>query len=246
MAINAYLSPLTLPSGTEYPGTMQAFLSVVAAYIQVKGISDIGGVNYGATTPSEADRDKPWFKTDGALNPIGWFSWNGSAWSQILFSAPFGDSDSRPDSPVVGQLYLDTGINQLLVYERAAWRTVGGSSGEVKFVSAATIEEAISLNPGWTHFTDANGMVLAGANTTVGQTIGATEGTRTHTLTVDEIPAHSHTLAMRTDPNGGDHNDSMSDTFINTGTGQITSSVGGGTAHNNMQPTMYLWCLKKT
>jgi len=246
MAIKAYLSPLTLPSGTEYPGTMQAFLSTVAAYIQVKGISDIGGVNFGPTTPSEADRDKPWFKTDGALNPIGWFAWNGSAWSQILFSAPFGDSSSRPDNPVVGQLYLDTGINTLLIYERAAWRTVSGASGDVKFVTAPTVEEAIQLNPGWTHFTDVDGMVIAGANTTVGQTLGATEGERTHLLTVDEIPAHSHTLTMKLDPNGGDHNDSGSDTFINTGTGQVTSTVGGGVAHNNMQPTYYLWCLKKT
>lgn len=246
MATTAYLSPLILPSGTEYPGTMQQFLTVVAQYMQIKGLADLGGINFGNTTPSESDRDKPWFKTDGANNPIGWFSWNGSEWAQILFSAPYGGTSDRPSNPTVGQIFLDTDIDTLLIYERAAWRTVTGSPGDVKFVNKPTLAEALQVNPGWIEYTAAAKRVLAAADGTTGYDVEDTLGAAEVTLTVDQIPAHSHTIPQKLDPNGGDHNDSGSDTFINSGTGQTTDSTGGGEPHNNMQPTICLWCLIKS
>ena len=100
MALTPYLSPLTFPAGTEIPGTMQGLANLLAQYLAVNGLSELGGINFGPTTPSEANRDKPWFKTDGSYNPIGFFSWNGSAWVTFDTGAiPSGPTASRLTSP---------------------------------------------------------------------------------------------------------------------------------------------------
>ena len=65
-------------------------------------------------------------------------------------------------------------------------------------------------------------------------------GSKTHTLTVAEMPAHTHSY---THPTTTD-NFSIDDTTRITGTGAATTgSTGGDGAHNNVQPyiTVYFW-----
>lgn len=244
MALTPYLSPLTFPSGTEIPGTMQGLANLLAQYLAVNGLSELGGINFGPTTPSEANRDKPWFKTDESYNPIGFFAWNGSAWVTFDTGAiPSGPTASRLTSPAVGQLYLDTDIKCVLVWERAKWRTAHGSPGDVKFVKATDVATAIANNPGWVEDTVGQNYVIAGASST--HPYGSTAGAETHTLTAAEMPPHAHGLSEQNDTNGGDHNASGTDSFLRTGTGRSTLSAGSGDAHNNLQPTRYLWCLVK-
>lgn len=71
---------------------------------------------------------------------------------------------------------------------------------------------------------------------------GSWMGEESHALTIAETPAHTHTYTMPTGPRNveGHNTPAPQDT-----TTANTSSVGGSTAHNVMQPTIYCnWLMK--
>ena len=67
-----------------------------------------------------------------------------------------------------------------------------------------------------------------------GDTLGASGGTESHTLTTAEMPSHTHTVAGFTVAGGGGAAVGVQSGSTNTG------SAGSGSAHNNMQPTFIL------
>ena len=73
-------------------------------------------------------------------------------------------------------------------------------------------------------------------------TVEETGGAKTHTLTISEMPAHTHSYDKQVTSTDAL---SIHDTVRTTGgnTGATTGSTGGGTAHNNLQPyiTVYMW-----
>ena len=83
-------------------------------------------------------------------------------------------------------------------------------------------------------------------------TAGNTGGEATHTLTVDEMPAHSHAIYS----GYGDIVSNVSDAYryqkwgsSDRGwkTGNLgTNSIGGGKAHNNMPPYLVVYMWKRT
>jgi hypothetical protein len=252
--------PLTLqlvfgepPGGSEFPGTPKALGDFLAQYFQITGGEDFTSVNFGPDTPTEENRDKPWFKTDEDGKPIGWFSWDGVAWTKQPETVKRGPTSERPEG-VEGLLYFDTDINALLIFERAAWRTAAGSPGDVKFVKAATIEDALEKNPGWVEDEDARGRVIGAAGEGAGLTprdYGAQIGEEEHALDITQIPEHKHSVPWA--PYGGQFQNGSQPAGIypivtGAGTSLVSSnpeSGTGGLSHNNMQPTVFYWALVK-
>jgi hypothetical protein len=233
--LNAELQALTVPDGTEFPGTVQLLLDLIAQYIAVTGLSPFSGINFGDVEPAPDERDRPWFKTDGAGNPIGWFSWDGAAWVPIPIAAQTGGSSGRPVSPGVGQFFYDTDIMTLIVWNGSKWVTSGAVPGDVKEVKATDITAALLKNPGWEEDTDSAGMVIVGVTSGTGFEFNATGGEAEHTLITAEIPAHTHTVRsnnLQADGNAANPSGIVSGVQL---TGE-SGSTGGGGPHNNMQP----------
>ncbi len=191
MGLNLQIVALTVPEGTEFPGTVQELLDLFAQYESITGEEDFSGINYGPVEPDPDNRDRPWFKTDNSFNPIGWFSWDGSAWTPIPLVLPSGTTANRPSNAQVGQLYLDTDIDVTLRWNGAIWITDAGSPGDVKDVRATTLADALEKNPGWAWDEDSAGKFIVGATDGSGAgefTAGDEYGETEHTITLSELP----------------------------------------------------------
>jgi len=103
------------------------------------------------------------------------------------------------------------------------------------------------LWPGWAICNGNNGTDNMDGVTFIGWganygIIGDTTGAETHTLTINEMPAHSHNIAK--------YNVDTTGSFLadasGTSTGTVaTQSTGGGQSHNNMQPSGVFLIIKK-
>ena len=117
-----------------------------------------------------------------------------------------------------------------------------------------TVDKVVELYDGeWEPF--GAGQVLVGAGTIPSTkegeedrvfTAGNTGGEYEHTLTVDEMPAHSHSSRMHNKDGAGYNYLNVESAAPGTGltTGNTgTTAAGGGQPHNNMQPyvVVYMW-----
>lgn len=175
----------------------------------------------------------------------------------------------------VYDVLVDEHIEGLIVY-------AGGAILESVYpVGSIYINASVSTNPGtllgfgtWTAF--GAGRVLVGLDGTQTEfdTAEETGGTKTHTLTSNEMPTHTHTQNAHghsvTDP-GHTHTHSGSSngafgsngSFVTTGGGGFTTgssttgisianatatnqNTGGGAAHNNLQPYIVVYMWKRT
>ena len=100
----------------------------------------------------------------------------------------------------------------------------------------------------WVRFGE--GRMMVGYSTTDSDfgTVQGTGGAKTHTLTVDEMPSHTHNLdpTRYTDSAGGGSNPSLQGDSDNAGTEWSTTATGGGSAHNNLPPYIVTYMWKRT
>lgn len=112
------------------------------------------------------------------------------------------------------------------------------------FISVVSTNPATLLGYGtWTAF--GAGKVLVGLDSgdTDFDTVEETGGAKTHTLTVAEMPSHSHeTDPFPMTPQGGSSNTGYGPSSVGSSTFD-TGLTGGGGAHNNLQPyiTVFMW-----
>ena len=111
---------------------------------------------------------------------------------------------------------------------------------------------AVSTNPGtllgfgtWVKFGE--GKVLVGQDGTDGDfnALGETGGSKTHTLTENEMPSHTHGYTDRYVNREKEYARSGEDKNI-TSTEDVTDPTGGDAAHNNVQPYIVVYMWKRT
>ena len=112
---------------------------------------------------------------------------------------------------------------------------------------------AVSTSPqtlfGGTWVQWGSGRVPVGVNTADSDfnSVEKTGGAKTHTLTVNEMPGHTHTAYTQGGWGAGLLGSGMfrvdANSPANTWADSATSATGGGRAHNNMPPyiTCYMW-----
>ncbi|MDY5930188.1 MAG: hypothetical protein SPJ27_09215 [Candidatus Onthovivens sp.] len=115
-----------------------------------------------------------------------------------------------------------------------------------------TRDENPSLRFGgtWELFGKGKTLVCVDDNDDDFSTVKKTGGEKTHTLSVDEMPSHRHNENYGNEE-WVDDNGTGSSAFGNAATYDqsktskinVTSTVGGGQSHNNLQPyiTCYIW-----
>jgi len=86
--------------------------------------------------------------------------------------------------------------------------------------------------------------LTSGGSGIAGTTLGASGGTQTHTLTIAEMPAHSHSLTLIHD--GGSAASGAAEAIDTFGPTTSTANTGGGAAHQNTQPTLIANYIIKT
>ena len=124
-------------------------------------------------------------------------------------------------------------------------------------VGSVYINAAVETNPGtllgfgtWVDI--GGGRVLVGqdASDTDFDTLLETGGAKTHTLSISEIPAHTHNQGSHdsTAGDGGAYNTEFIRDHSDTANGPNveSSSTGGGSAHNNVQPYIVVKMWRRT
>jgi len=116
-------------------------------------------------------------------------------------------------------------------------------------IGSIYINAGVATNPGtllgfgtWSAFGTGRTIVGVDSSDTDFDAVRETGGAKTHTLTVSEIPSHTHPIQVFNEsgsPDGDVGGDSSSSSLGTTN----TQATGGGSAHNNLQPyiTAYMW-----
>jgi microcystin-dependent protein len=173
-----------------------------------------------------------------------------------LFDGSYTSLKNKPTIPTaLDSVYIGDFKQSLQSVNHEKWLLCNGQMVSRSTYSAlfAIIGTAFGGDDSSTTFTlpDCRGRVNASIGQGVGltnRTSGQTVGAEVHTLSVSEMPGHNHidgfagvnsagSFGVSSVPVAGNINNQGGQTTVNHA---LTSSSGGGQAHNNMQPTIFL------
>ena len=223
---NLTLITLTAPSlpANYCPASYQKLANDIIGGTQATFNSTIGNsfFNFGPTYPAINNRIFPWLDQDG-----NWWIYDQSLWLRKNIVAASG-YDRR--------IFVGT-TTDLLSYDggdgTATATTTTGPMWEVDTEFEARFPVGVGA------------FVASGAVAVMGKaTSTAIVGEDQHTLTIPEMPAHTHNFfpLVTADANNGGANGVQYGTTANV----ATSSTGDGTSHNNLPPFYGVYFIKRT
>ena len=104
------------------------------------------------------------------------------------------------------------------------------------YISASNVSPSQLFGGVWEQIKD---VFLLGVGDTY--SAGSTGGEATHTLTVDEMPSHNHSLDPIQQVSRQYGTNDVAHKWGSGGSGYSTGSAGGGAAHNNMPPYLAVY-----
>lgn len=167
------------------------------------------------------------------------------------------------------EILFHTGIGGNIIYvpEKGGWITVDGVTGDVREVKASTLgstadfnlglfSSALGSHPGWAQDTSSAGRVVVGADgsevwnstTTATKQPGSTFGNDEESLTIAQMPSHTHEANIFKNDTGGGSQQNTAYLANDSGASSatiITQSTGGGAVHNNVQKSIAYYRLVK-
>jgi microcystin-dependent protein len=218
------LTPPNLPIG-YCPSNYQQLANDIISGSQATFNSTIGNsfFNFGVSTPALNNQVYPWLDENGE-----WWVFNGGYWNR---------KNPVPPGTYERRIFIGT-TNDLLSYDGG-----DGTSNAPTNYTGAMWEVDTNFQA---RFPVGAGTFAASGVVTVGGTTTSTAiaGEDQHTLTVPEIPAHTHNFfpLVTADANNGGANGVQYGTTANV----ATSSTGGGAAHNNLPPFYGVYFIKRT
>lgn len=211
----------TLPAGVcNIIASEQDRLAVYAAHLFASFPSSISGIVASTTKPT--DTTAVWLKLDTNLRPVRIYYYASGKWIS-----------RHPQEP--GTIIMwDGALPDFNSFD-------GGDTGALTLISG----------PMWEEVTALQAKIPIGAGTLPSSTVlnvTDTGGEETHTLTIPEMPEHSHTTDWAA--YNGQHQNGPQPAGIYpvvTGFGNTdTGLTGGGSAHNNLPPYYTVYFLRRT
>lgn len=124
------------------------------------------------------------------------------------------------------------------------------------YMSVNNVSPSTLFGGTWESMGEGRTLIGAGTNDGTTYTAGSTGGEKTHTLTTNEMPSHTHgnvwwNLIVSADGNTGRWSLNNGSLVIETqadrdASTRVTGNTGSGWAHNNMQPYLVVYMWKRT